>query len=167
MRFLVVAGTVLFIASSAQAETFPVIKNQVVLKECGECHMAFPPQTLPKAVWKNILANLSSHFGEDASISPAVAKEVLAYHVSNASDVSSVRAARKWRANGSFQRIVDAPRFKRKHGRCSQAVWSYKKINSKANCLACHPGMQKSGSTNVNLRFLPANLRKQCGEGED
>ncbi len=167
MRFLIIAVTILFAASSARAETFPVIKNQTVLKECGDCHMAFPPQTLPKAVWKNILANLSNHFGEDASIDPSLAGEVMSYHLNNASDVSSVRAAMKWRANGSFRRIVDAPRFKRKHGGCSQAVWSDKKISSKSNCLACHPGMQKSGSTNVDLSFLPANLRKQCGEGDD
>ena len=152
------------VSTLARAETFPVIENKTVLSECGDCHMAFPPQTLPKAAWQKIMANLSDHFGEDASLRPAVVAEVLDYHVNNASDVSTVRAAKKWRASGTFIRITEAPRFIKKHKNCPREVWSHKKVRSKANCLACHPTMQTNGSTDDNLSFLPAKQRRQCDD---
>lgn len=168
MRILIFSAALLFLAATTvRAETFPIIDNQTVLTECGECHMAFPPQTLPKAVWEKIMANLPDHFGEDASLEPALVKEILAYHVKNASDVSSVRASIKWRASGSFQRIIDAPRFIKKHGSCPQAVWAHKQVRSKANCLACHPTMHKDGSTDAKMGFLPPDLQKLCGEEDD
>lgn len=40
----------------------------------------------------------------------------------------------------------------------------FEKVRSKSNCLACHPTMQKDGSTEANMKFLPANLKSQCGE---
>ncbi|MCK4940241.1 MAG: hypothetical protein KAR80_08055 [Rhodospirillaceae bacterium] len=165
MRTLAIAAVLIAVAVStpARAETFPVIKNQTVLSECGDCHMAFPPQTLPKALWTKIMSNLSDHFGEDASIDPAIIPEILAYHVQNASDVSNVRAAVKWRSNAKFTRIIDAPRFKKKHKGCD-VVWSHEKVKSPSNCLACHQTMDTTGSTKENMSFLPANLRRQCGD---
>ena len=110
MRFLIIAAALFVSATTARAETFPVIDNATVLEACGECHMPFPPQTLPKAVWKKMIGDLANHFGEDASIAPNQVAGILNYHVKNASDVSNVRAAKKWRAGGYFNRIVDAPR---------------------------------------------------------
>ena len=168
MRILICSMALLFMTvTTARAETFPVIENKAVLTECGECHMAFPPQTLPKAVWQGIIGDLSNHFGEDASLGAALVNEIMAYHVNNASDVSRVRAATKWRASGSFARIIDAPRFIKKHGSCPPAVWSHKKVRSKANCLACHPTMQTNGSTDAIMGFLPLALHKQCGKEDD
>jgi len=165
MRILVITAVlVAMTATVARAETFPVITNQTVLSECGDCHMAFPPQTLPKALWKKIMGDLSNHFGEDASLKPALVTEILAYHVENASDVSNVRAAQKWRSNRTFTRIIDAPRFIDKHRGCSDAVWNHKKVRSKANCLACHSTMQTNGSTDDNISFLPLTQRLQCGD---
>lgn len=164
MRALMLsAAIILFAANTARAETFPVITNDTVLSECGDCHMVFPPQTLPKALWKKIINDLSNHFGEDASIDPALVKEILTYHEKNSSDVSNVRAAQKWRSNAKITRIIDAPRFIKKHRGCD-VVWSHEKVKSPSNCLACHATMQTTGSTKENLSFLPANLRKVCGD---
>lgn len=169
MRILTIATTALIalstmaISSPSQAETFPVIDNKTVLSECGDCHMAFPPQTLPKALWEKIISDLSNHFGEDASIDPAIIPEILAYHVKNASDVSNVRASQKWRSNAKFTRIIDAPRFKKKHKGCD-VVWGHEKVKSPSNCLACHQTMDTTGSTNENMSFLPPNLRSKCGD---
>ncbi len=166
MRILLTAAALLIAATSAQAETFPVISDQTVLKECGDCHMAFPPETLPKAVWGKIIGNLSNHFGEDASLDAATTAQLLAFHTKNASDVSNVRAATKWRTSAAVTRIIDAPRFVKKHKQCPDAVWAHPKILSKANCLSCHVNMQRTGSTKVNLSMLPADLAKVCGEDD-
>lgn len=166
MRILTIATVLIALttASTARAETFPVIDDPIVLSECGDCHMAFPPQTLSKAIWTKIIGDLSNHFGEDASLDPATANKILAYHVKNASDVSKVRAATKWKTSRTVTRIIDAPRFIDKHRGCTDAVWNHEKVKSKANCLACHPTMDTTGSTRENISFLPANLRRQCGD---
>ena len=113
------------------------------------------------------MSNLSSHFGEDASLEPSVIAELLDFHVKNASDVSAVRAAMKWRAYGVGVRLTEAPRFIKKHGTCVPGVWAHEKVSSKANCLACHPTMDKDGSTDDNIKFLPTHLQRQCGEDGD
>ena len=161
-NIIVVLGLFVFGASIAQAETFPVIKDQTVLQECGDCHMAFPPETLPKALWQDIIGNLSNHFGEDASLDDAMVAVILHYHVKNASDVSNSRAAKvKWRTNQRVTRIIDAPRFLDKHRDCENA-FNAPQVKSPSNCLACHPDMQKTGSTKENLSFLPVSIRNQC-----
>lgn len=164
MRIVIAAAALIFAATAAHAETFPVISDQTVLTECGDCHMAFPPETLPKAAWQKIIGNLSDHFGEDASIDAPTAAKVLAFHVKNASDVSTVRAATKWRTSGFVTRIIDAPRFIKKHKQCSDQVWRHPKVQSKANCLACHKDMQRTGSTKEDVSFLPPALARACGE---
>ncbi|MCK5445250.1 MAG: diheme cytochrome c [Rhodospirillaceae bacterium] len=165
MRILNIAAIlVIVIATGARAETFPVITDQTVLSECGDCHMAFPPETLPKALWQKIIRNLSDHFGEDASIDDATVAVILDYHVKNASDVSQTRAAKvKWRTTRPVTRILDAPRFIDKHRGCD-AAFKNPQVKSPSNCLACHPDMQRTGSTNENLSFLPASVRRQCGD---
>lgn len=163
MRTITLAAAfVAMLGAPALAETFPVIKNETVLRECGDCHMAFPPQTLPRERWVEIINDLENHFGENAALPPDLVQEILDYHVRNASDVSTVRAARKWRTRSNVTRITDAPRFRKKHGRCQPEVWTHEKVRSKSNCLACHKDMQRTGSTHADVRFLPAHLRWGC-----
>jgi len=165
MRTLIAAAAVfIFAATSVQAETFPVISDKTVLTECSDCHMAFPPETLPKATWEKIIGNLGDHFGEDASLDDATVATILSYHVKHASDVSSVRAATKWRTSNKVTRIIDAPRFISKHKQCTDAVWNHPSVKSKSNCIAWHATIQTNGSTHANVDFLPANLARVCGE---
>lgn len=165
MRLLAIATTFLLATTTfAQAETFPVIDNQTVLKECGDCHMAFAPQTLTKSVWQKMIGDLSNHFGEDASLDPATVQKVLSYHEMNASDVSDTRAAMKWTADTPFSRITEGPRFEDKHGGCAANVWTNPKVKTKANCLACHKTLQTDGSTDADVSFLPKDQQASCNE---
>ncbi|MBL4693644.1 MAG: hypothetical protein JKY92_09995 [Magnetovibrio sp.] len=163
MRSLIIAMTILFSVSAAHAETFPVITDKTVLSECTDCHMAFPPQTLTKAVWTKIMGDLSNHFGEDASLDAASTAIILDYHLKNANDVSKVRASMKWKTTPPASRVLLASRFIRKHKGC-EAAFAHEKVKLASNCLACHGDMQKTGSTKENLRFLPASIRASCGE---
>jgi hypothetical protein len=166
MRIFHAAVVLCVAATSARAETFPVITNPIVLKECGACHMAFPPETLAKATWEKIIGNLADHFGENAALDPAQTAEILAFHVQNAADVSPSRAASRWVTPNAVARIIEAPRFIKKHGQCPDAVWNHEKVKSKSNCLACHTAMQTAGSTDADLRFLPQDLLRACGEDD-
>lgn len=164
MRRLLLAATLFAVSSTANAETFPVIQSEVVTQECGDCHMAFPPETMTRAVWRKIIGDLSNHFGEDASLDAATVAEILAYHEANASDVSDQRAAMKWTSDVAFSRITDGERFVDKHGGCSADVWTNPKVKLKSNCQACHATMQTDGSTNADVSFLSKDQQASCNE---
>ncbi len=130
------------------AESFPPIRNQTVNTECGDCHMAFFAEMLPRGSWLKILNNLENHYGEDASIEPALLNEVITFHTSRASDVLNSRGARKWRKGlkkGEMpDRITTAPRFIRKHdGNDFRYMWKKYKVTSNVDCVACHRDANK------------------------
>ncbi len=149
-KLMLITGLFLMLAAPARAESFPPIDNPKIIAACGECHMVYFPQMLPGKSWERILGNLPNHFGEDASLDAATRQAVLAYHLANASDISTSRAAGKWRKELSTgqapERITTAPRFLRKHDEIRAAAWSDPKVKSKANCGACHSGVAKHGN---------------------
>ncbi len=148
-KIIVVMSLFVVLAAPVQAERFPPIKNAEVKSECGECHMAYFPQMLPRKSWQRIFGELGDHFGEDASLDDKTLSSLRIYYLNNASDVSDLRAARKWQEDLSVgeapERITTAPRFVRKHDELSPRVWSDPEVNSKANCGACHTNVAKTG----------------------
>ncbi|MBK6851005.1 MAG: diheme cytochrome c [Burkholderiales bacterium] len=106
-------------------------------QECGACHVAFPPAMLPAASWQRLSANLGKHFGVDASLDAATAKELSTWLIDNA---------------GTHRRVVEAPPedrisraawFVRKHDEVSARTWKLPAVKSAANCSACHPKAQE------------------------
>jgi hypothetical protein len=130
-------------ASAQRDERVPPVRDPVVKKECGSCHMAFSPQFLPKRSWQKIVDTLSDHFGENASLAEAQRKAVLDYLLANAAD--SPKAGREGRrfaesvASGQTPlRITEIPRWVREHREVRADRWKSPDVKSKANCLACH-----------------------------
>ena len=121
----------------------PPVKDAIVSKECGSCHMAFQPAFLPARAWSRMMDELGKHFGEDASLPADKAQAIRAYMTSNAGDVVTKGRARKYMqwvdAGATPQRITDNPDFLRKH-RFADKVWKDPKVVSKSNCPACHRG---------------------------
>jgi hypothetical protein len=56
------------------------------VKECGSCHFAYQAGWLPERSWRRVMSGLSSHFGENATISPAAHQTVLNHLVGGAAD---------------------------------------------------------------------------------
>jgi len=63
-------------------------------QECAACHVAYPPTLMPAASWSRIMNNLPRHFGTDASLDPATAKEIAAWVHANA---------------GTYKRVSEEP----------------------------------------------------------
>jgi nitrate/TMAO reductase-like tetraheme cytochrome c subunit len=129
--------------TSVWAESFTPIRDAKITAACGECHMTFFPQMLPQASWQKIIGDLSNHFGEDASLDAETQAYVLKYHMEDAADVTSTRAARKWMSRVDLSnppdRIITAPRFIKKHSdRDFTRMWDRLNVKSKADCVACH-----------------------------
>ena len=148
--FTIVCGLIALITSaSAFAEgddRVPPIKDALVQKECGTCHMAFQPAFLPARSWNRIMDELPKHFGEDASLPADKTKAIRDYLTANASDSVSKYQRYGHRselaANETPIKITETPSFIRKH-RFSDRVWKDPKVMTKSNCPACHVAADK------------------------
>ena len=134
MRNVVLVSALMLLAGAAAASEFervPPVRDAAMLKECGECHMAFQPALLPAASWSRIMSDLPNHFGEDASLPDRLAGEIRAYLTANAGP-----------GDPGLTRITEQSWWQRKHRKRSIA-WDRPEVSSKANCEACHPAAAK------------------------
>jgi mono/diheme cytochrome c family protein len=138
MRRLAFALALLLLPASAWADG-----RASYATECSACHLAYPPQLMPARSWRKLLAHLSSHFGEDASLSDKKTASILAYLEANAADrPGSPRfAMRGLSSQQTPERITDMPFWRRIHsGLLVRGIGSGPGIRAAANCLRCHGG---------------------------
>ncbi len=119
------------LAQNGRTVTDPVAKE-----ECSACHMAYQPAFLPAESWKKIFADLSNHFGEDASLDPKTEARIRSYYIQNAA---------RWNAIPKPVpiRITELPWFTREHGRFARRAKQDPKIGSLSNCTACHRNAER------------------------
>jgi len=104
--------------------------------ECGSCHTPYPAGLLMAAAWKKTTDKLSTHFGVDASLTPAEVQEISAYLQANA----GARADR-YEAPKDPPRLTQTAWFERKHlQKLPASVWKDPKVKSASHCAACHTG---------------------------
>jgi hypothetical protein len=146
-----IALALLSTAALARADgddVVPPVADPVVNKECGACHMVFPPQFLPRRSWQKLLDGLASHFGVDASLSDAPRAAALAYHLANAADAPGApRAGAKFASSIPAEetplRITETSRWIREHRKVKPERWASPGVKSKLNCVACHKGAER------------------------
>jgi hypothetical protein len=113
-------------------------------KECGACHLDFPPGLLGAASHRRILAGLDRHFGQDAELDPAVRSRLEGWLIANAAESGSDRRSRKVLASTSPAdaplRLTEGAWFQRKHRKVGAGVLARPSIRTFANCGACHSG---------------------------
>lgn len=126
---------------------FPPVRHAATAKECGTCHLVFPPQMLPARSWETMMGDLANHFGEDASLNDALRADITAYLTGNAADAKSTsdggRYIRGIASSAAPLRITETPYWVRKHDEISERRFQDPKIKSKANCIACHKTADK------------------------
>lgn len=155
-RLLTAAVLITVASMSAGADdAFPPIANATVKTECSACHMLYQPQMLPKRSWQAIVDGLPKHFGEDASLPPAKATEVLAYLVANAADAGG--AGNKFLTGltpaATPLRIAETPYWLRKHRKIQPEVWKRASVGGKANCSGCHQDAAKGDYDEDRVRI--------------
>ena len=102
-------------------------------KECGSCHLAFPPNLLPAASWSEIMAGLDRHFGQNAEIDAESRATIERW---------LVERARRAPEDGAPLRLTEGAWFRRKHRKVQDAA-ARPSVGSLANCAACHPGAER------------------------
>ena len=102
--------------------------------------MAYPATTLPARSWQALTANLTDHFGEDASLDPETTQKISDYLVANAADATDQGrwALRGVAADQVPLQITDMPWWRRAHNEVPEAAFTRPEVVSKSNCLACH-----------------------------
>jgi hypothetical protein len=121
----------------------PPITSERYRTECSGCHFAYQPGLLPADGWTRIMGALDDHFGDDATLDPAVAKELSDYLTANAAnDTRSIRsrafAAYPLPADGT-PRISKTAFFQRRHGEIPERlVKGNPQVKSFSQCDKCH-----------------------------
>jgi nitrate/TMAO reductase-like tetraheme cytochrome c subunit len=115
-------------------------QNAEYSAECGSCHMAYPANLLPAEKWQAITSNLSSHFGDDASMAPEAAARIEQYLVQHAAQNGKVMKNSKPLIDGMGpQKITEQAFFIRKHDEIPRRmVQDNPKVGSFSQCSNCH-----------------------------
>ncbi len=126
------AATVLMTTSTwadrDQGPTPPAVYTQ----ECGSCHLAFPPNLLPKSSWRRLISGLDKHYGSDASLDASTQKQIDTWLQTYGGQ------GKRAREEPPQDRITRSAWFERKHREVSDATFKRASVKSPANCAACH-----------------------------
>ena len=128
-------------------ERVPPAKNTLWQTECGACHVAFPPRLLPAESWRAVMSGLDKHFGSDASLDVASAREIGAFLDKNAGGRGRETSSKP------LLRITETRWFKREHDEVSDRIWKNPKVKSAANCAACHIQAESGNYSEHNIRI--------------
>jgi len=133
------------VSSAALADEgvrFPPIDHAATLKECGTCHLAFPPQMLPGRSWEKLMSDLANHFGENAALDASARDDIANYLASHAADGPATKGGAKYIAGIAKDampiRITETPYWIGEHREIKADRFKDPKVKSKVNCTACH-----------------------------
>jgi cytochrome b len=114
--------------------------DPVYADECGACHVPYHPSLAPAETWKTLMAGLSDHFGEDASLDPVTGRAILAYLTANSSQTFDTLAANVFRRRNPDNplSITATPFWQRRHRHIPDTVFAAQSVAAPANCDACH-----------------------------
>ena len=158
MRLAFVAAAALLAAGFARADgpQMPRAVPPAYTRECGSCHVAYPPGMLPARSWQRIMTGLENHYGSDASVEPAVVRDLDRWLQANAGTHKRVREA------PPEDRITRSAWFERKHDEIAPSVWKLASVKSPGNCAACHAKAEQGRFDDDELKVpagVPAGLR--------
>jgi hypothetical protein len=111
----------------SRATATPAPAEALYRKECGACHLAYPPRLLTASSWRRTMAGLERHFGQNAELDGETGASLEGWLVGNAGAPGEAPL-----------RISETPWFTRKHRKIDGGVLARPSIRSFANCAACH-----------------------------
>lgn len=109
-------------------------------RECGDCHLAFPPSLLPAATWTAMLAPDADHFGESLGLDPELAGRLTAFAVAEAADRGATEHAVRIAAEApTGARITRTDTWIEAHASVDESRFDRPEVGSRLRCDACHP----------------------------
>lgn len=144
------AALALLALGTARADRLAVPQLKAYQQECAACHLAYPPGLLPAASWQRLVAGLPQHFGTDASVDPATARQLAEWLSANAGTYKKVA---RDPSPPPQDRITRSAWFVHEHGEVPAATWQRPAIKSPANCAACHTQAEQGDFRERKLRI--------------
>ncbi len=118
--------------------------------ECGSCHTPYPARMLPAPAWRQIMARLDNHYGDNAELPPETQARLSRYLVDHAGRASRYRDP----AADKLPRITLQRWFTHKHDEIpARMVTENPKVGSFGNCSACHAGAAQGRFNEHNVRI--------------
>lgn len=107
-------------------------------RECGSCHLAYPPPLLPARSWRRMFDEQERHFGEDLALDTAAVAKLLA-EAAHAPPRSWAAATLAASAPGDTAplRITELPFWRRAHENVEERDFEAR-ANGRHDCEACH-----------------------------
>jgi cytochrome b len=139
---LLVAGTAVIVALAQRpglgTPRAPI--DPLYDAECGECHIAYHPSLLPAVSWSAIMADLSHHFGDNASLDAATADRLRTYLLAHSAEHYDTLPANRFRQTDPAAplRITATPFWQRRHHDIPDSVFAAPQVRARSNCGACH-----------------------------
>jgi hypothetical protein len=136
-------AAVLCSAVLAEPRKFPPVTDAAYLKECGSCHMAFPPQLLPARSWQRVMGSLEAHFGDSAKLDSSTHSKIGDYLSSNSADkarnAESMAIMASMRGGETPERISKVPYIEGLHAAVLDPRWNgTPRPKTLAECPVCH-----------------------------
>lgn len=118
-------------------------------KECGECHVAYPPALMQAGQWRQVMGQLDRHYGVDASLDEKTAARLGAWLERNAGTGAERAAA------GDPPRITEGAWFRKEHDEAPAGA--LRNAGSLSRCDACHRGAASGdyGEHDIQLPSRP------------
>jgi len=110
------------------------------VRECKACHAAHHPSLAAATTWQAIMSGLVDHFGENASLDPALVSKISGYLNANSAEHWDTTAANRLREPSAAEplRITATHGWKRLHRKIPADLFSRTTVGGKLNCSNCH-----------------------------
>ncbi|MEA3273783.1 MAG: diacylglycerol kinase [Pseudomonadota bacterium] len=127
-------------------------------RECGDCHLAYPPPMLPAPSWNGMMGALGDHFGDNAELDAATSEQIAAFLARNAAgETRSEHGKRTWRATrdrATMLRITETDYFLGQHHEIpAKMVSDNAEVVSFSRCEACHAGADQGAFDEHEVRI--------------
>ncbi|KIZ45873.1 MULTISPECIES: diheme cytochrome c [Rhodopseudomonas] len=141
LSLVMIPVALLAVPAAADGLMIPPVKDQLVAKECGACHMVYPAGLLPARSWAAMTARLGDHFGDNAELDAASVKHIADYLTANSAETADRYILRGLSPDTVPARITELPMWKRKHekrDRVAPKALARAGAKFKGDCKACH-----------------------------
>lgn len=121
----------------------PATSHPILQSECGDCHLAYPPELLPARSWTRMMGESADHFGEDLALDPEASVAIRDWLVAHAAEGDSTEHA--WRIHRSVppddapQRITELDWWSEVHAAVPKGAFDHPDVRTRGRCQACHP----------------------------
>lgn len=146
-RALLLALPLALPTARADSLTAPRVPSAEHARECGACHLAYPPGLLPSEAWRSLMGSLGTHFGSDASVDAATRTRLTQWLTEQAA------RGRRFAEAPTDGRITATRWFQRKHRSIDTAVFSRPAVRGASQCDACHRDAATGGFDDDHARI--------------